>query len=522
MIPEADKTGAAFPRPNVVLIVADDMGFSDIGCFGGEICTPGIDRLAREGMRFTSFYNNAVCMPTRASLLTGLYPQQVGAAERAELAPAGNLTLAEALQAAGYRTMMAGKWHNGSAEGRLPWQRGFQRYRGLLSGSSNYFNPGLPRPGEPAPAHKQPGQTRPWGIDGRVVHPFTPEDPCFYSTDAFTEWALEFLDSHPRDGTPFFLYLAYCAPHFPMQAPREDIERYRGGYLRGWDEIRQERFERLRGAGLADGSWTLSPRDGRAPAWEEAADRDLWDLKMSIYAAMVDRMDQGIRRVMDKVREMGVEQDTLFLFLSDNGGCAQHIDASPGVVPGGVDSYCTVDAPWANASNTPFRRFKVFTHEGGICTPLVARWPRVIPAGTVNRSTGHVMDLMPTLMEICGAAYPGETSGGPLPPPEGISLLPAFRGELIRERPPVCWEFRGCRAVRDGEWKLVTQGPARESTGIVFEQGFECWELYNLEEDRCETRNLAGKEPGRVRRLERLWLEWRSRMSGPEEGPGGT
>ncbi|MGB9619920.1 MAG: sulfatase-like hydrolase/transferase [Armatimonadota bacterium] len=354
-------------RPNIVLIVADDMGYSDVGCYGGEIETPNIDRLASSGVRFTRFYNNAVCMPTRASILTGLYPHQVGAADAARLAQTGNVTIAEVLRDAGYRTLMSGKWHNGSRPGELPVARGFDRYWGLVSGSSNYFNPGLPRKGE-AVAHKRPDDMRPWAEDSRIVCPFTPEDPDFYATDAFTDHAIGFLNQYGREDRPFFLYLAYTAPHFPIQARPEEIEKYRGKYRIGWDELRRRRFERQVEMGLVERRWGLSERDELAPKWEDVTDRDAWDLKMAVYAAMIDRMDQGIGRVLETIRKLGKEQDTVVIFLSDNGGCAEHIDQTPGVPPGPVNSYKTVDAPWANASNTPFRRFKAFDHEGGIAT----------------------------------------------------------------------------------------------------------------------------------------------------------
>jgi len=499
-------------RPNIILILADDMGFSDIGCFGGEIRTPNVDWLAAQGMRFTSFYNNAVCMPTRASLLTGLYPQQVGAADAARLYERGNVTIAEVLRSAGYRTLMSGKWHNGNRKGELPIARGFDRYWGLLSGSSNYFNPGVRRPWEPEPAHKKPGDMRPWAADDKIMHPFTPDSPDFYATDAFTDHALAFLDEIGREGAPFFLYLAYTAPHFPMQARHEDIEKNRGSYFKGWDEIRQERYERLREMGLIPEHWKLSPRDPLAVPWAEVSEKETWDLKMAVYAGMIECMDRNIGRLMEKIRTLGVERNTLVIFLSDNGGCAEHINRTPDVMPGPVNSYCTVDAPWANVSNTPFRRFKVFHHEGGIATPMIAYWPRVIKPGAICDDVAHVMDIMPTFVELSGAKYPTEWNTGIVFGAEGRSLVQAFQGQSLGDREPICWEFRGCRAVRYGQWKIVCEGPPRLHVNIPIEPGHEDWELYDVWQDRTETHNLAEKYPDKVKELESIWVEWHTRM----------
>ena len=347
-------------RPNIVLILADDLGYSDLGCYGGEIETPNLDRLADSGLRFTHFYNNAKCMPTRASLLTGLYPAQVTEnGDGVRLHARNNVTLAEMLGQAGYATMMSGKWQNGSADHQRPVARGFERYWGLLSGCSNYFNPGHRRPGEAEPAHKKPGDERPWCDQDTVVRPFTPSDANFYSTDAINDRAVEFLDGCAGRENPFFLYLSHCAPHFPLQAWPEEIEKYRTRYTPGWVEIRRRRYERLLDLGLIDSRWGISGADARS----EGSYMDLGpfaDEAMAVYAAMVDRMDQGIGRVLDKIRELGEEENTLVLFLSDNGGCAEEIHHTPGVAPGPVDSYHTVGAAWANASNTPFRLFKIF------------------------------------------------------------------------------------------------------------------------------------------------------------------
>jgi len=498
--------------PNIILIMADDMGYSDIGCFGSEISTPNIDALAKKGVRFTHFYNNAVCMPTRASLLTGLYPHQVGAGDSARLAKTGNVTIAEALREAGYCTLMSGKWHNGAEPGEMPVHRGFDRYWGLLSGSSNYFNPGLPRTGEPEPAHKRPGDMRAWGEDDRIIYPYTPDDPDFYATDAFTDRAVGFLDRYGRDKRPFFLYLAYTAPHFPIQSWPEDIEKYRGRYMIGWDRVREERFERMAEMGIVDRRWGLSVRDPISPAWSDVPDKEAWDLKMAVYAAMIDRMDQGIGRVMRKLREIGREDDTLVVFLSDNGGCGEHIDRTPDVPPGPVNSYKTVGAPWANASNSPFRRFKVFDHEGGISTPLVACWPGTISGGRMCHDVGHVIDFMPTFLELAGAGYPAERSGQLVLPMEGRSLVPALKGEQMGERGPLFWEFRGCRALRMGHWKIVTQGPERSHVNIPVEPGCEAWELYDTSADRCELNDLSREMPEKTREMADLWEKWRARV----------
>jgi arylsulfatase len=501
-------------RPNIVLILADDMGYSDLGCFGGEIRTPNLDRLASEGVRFTHFYNNAVCAPTRASLLTGLYPQQLGLAEKNSEALRGdnNVTLAETLRAAGYRTLMSGKWHNGHAPGLLPVDRGFEKYWGLLSGCSNYFNPGLPRAGEPAPAHKAAGNMRHWGDQARVIQPFTPEDPKFYTTDAFTQKALDFLDECGRGPAPFFLYLAHCAPHFPMQAWPEDIARYRGSYRVGWEQLRRRRYQRQIELGIVDPRWGLSPADERAPQWSSVDAPDAMDLVMSVYAAMIDRLDMGIGRVLDRIRALGQEENTLVLFLSDNGGTAEWIHNTPEVPPGPVNSYHTVDAAWANASNTPFRLYKRFGHEGGISTPLIARWPRALrEPGRICPQVGHVVDFMPTFLELAGAEYPREFAGRRVASMEGRSLVAALRGEGAGEARTLFWFHTGARAVRHGKWKLVTQGPARQMGafgGLKIPAGADRWELYDLEVDRCELRDLSTVRPDVVADLAARWEEW--------------
>ena len=497
-------------RPNIVLIMADDLGYSDLGCYGGEIETPNLDRLANNGLRFTQFYNNAKCMPSRASLLTGLYPAQVTEhSHGVQLLDSNNVTLAEVLQQAGYRTLMTGKWHNGSADNRRPVPRGFERYWGLLSGCSNFFNPGLKREGEPEPVHKSKGDLRPWCDHDTVMSPFTPSDPNFYSTDAFTDHAIDFLDECGGGDDPFFLYVSHCAPHFPLHAWPEDINKYRESYKVGWVEIRRRRYERMLDLGLIDPRWGLSKADERsddsyanlAPYADEA---------MAVYAAMVDRMDQGIGKILDKIRELGKEDNTLVLFLSDNGGCAEEIHNTPDIPPGPVNSYQTVGAAWANASNTPFRLFKDFDHEGGIATPLIASWPAGIPnGGNIVNDVGHIMDFMPTFTELAGVDYPTSYKERKVLPVEGRSFAHVLRGESGNgEERTLFWRIGGGRAVRQDKWKLVTQGVERIQAGIPVPAGHDTWELYDIETDRCELYNLAGRYPERVETMSKLWHRW--------------
>lgn len=512
-VPRMNAAPQKARRPNIVLIMADDMGYSDIGCYGGEIDTPNLDRLADGGVRFTQFYNNAKCAPTRASLLTGLYAHQVGC-DSGPAVMRNCVTIAEALKDAGYRTLMAGKWH----AQQIPTERGFDRYFGLADGCCNFFNPGEPRAGEPAPAHKT--FPRRWSIDGEVFRPYTPEEPDFYTTDAFTDHACGYLDEYRGEGKPFFLYLAYTAPHYPLQAWPEDIAKYRGKYLCGWDEIRRQRRERMVNMGLIKEEWGLAPRDERVPPWEEADDlskwdmealkgrfsaesavnRDEWDLKMAVYAAMVDRMDQNIGRVLAKLRELGHERDTLVMFLSDNGGCAESVHKTPDVPPGPVNSYRTVDAPWANAQNTPFRKYKRWDHEGGISTPLVAYWPGVIKPGSITHEVGHLIDIMATCLDIAEAPYPEEHHGEDIVPLEGKSLLPVLEGGTRQGHDTLCWEFGECRAVRQDKWKLV-QVKGRP------------WELYDIEVDRTEMHNLAAEEAKRVEAMAAAWDAWAERCN---------
>ncbi len=502
-------------KPNIILIMADDLGFSDLGCYGSEIATPNIDQLANHGLRFTQFYNNAKCGPSRASLLTGLYPQQT----REGSDPEGALNLAQGLKLAGYRTLMTGR---GGGLARSPLQSGFDHFFGLLDSCCNYFNPGLRRDGENEPGRKYPGETRAWGQDDRVFQPFTPEDSEFYATDAFTQAALEYLEQHGgRDAPPFFLYLPYTAPHFPIHARAEDIERYRGHYKIGWDELRKQRHQRQVELGIVDRHWEPSPRDPMVKAWDSlsADEQNRWDLNMSVYAAMIDRMDQGIGRIVSKLKALGIADHTLILFLSDNGACAEDYRGFSTTAsdrpPGTMESYRTQDLPWANVSNTPFRKYKWWLHEGGIASPLIAYWPGQIRPGRLTSQVAHLIDLMPTCLEVAGMPYPPSHDGQELMPLEGISLLPIFREHEATKSRTLYWHFGQCRAVRQGKWKLVA-GHSNPRLGIDYfnQRGSSSakWELYDMDRDRTEQVDLSAQFPDQVSRMSHLFATWIQRI----------
>ena len=487
----AEAPGAQ--KPNIVLIMADDMGYSDIGCYGGEVRTPNLDRLAKGGLRFTQFYNNAKCGPTRASLLTGQYSQAVGQDNMERGA-----TIGEVLGAAGYRTICSGKWH----QRPLPTTRGFDRYFGLADGCCNFWNPGTTaRPGEPAPGRKGKTRVRRWAIEGKAIAGYVPKDKNFYTTDAFADYAVARLDEYKDEPKPFLLYLPFTAPHYPLHAWPADIAKYRGTYKIGWDELRKRRYKRMVEMGLIDRKWALSPRDKSSTPWEplSEADKDQWDLRMAVYSAMIDRMDQAIGKVLDKIRQLGKTDNTLVLFLADNGGCAERVNTTRNIPPGPVASYRSVDPAWANASNTPFRKFKSWDHEGGVSTPLIAYWPKGIKkTGGFTKQVGHIIDFLPTFMEISGAKYPAELNGRKIRPLDGKSLLPIFQGKPRTGHKEIFWQFGRARAVRQGKWKLVRYSNA-------------AWELYDMEADRTELNNLADKHPERVKELSGLWADWARR-----------
>lgn len=492
---------APVKRPNIVVILADDLGFSDIGCYGSEIHTPNLDRLAQEGLRFTQAYNAARCCPSRAALLTGLYPHQAGMGSMVSTArkpqPEGPyqgylnrrcITIAEALRGAGYGAYMSGKWHVGEKPEHWPRQRGFDRYYGLISGASSYFE-----------LLQEERNTRRMALDDA---PIVPEGEQFYMTDAFTDHAVRFLEEHhgKKPDAPFFLYLAYTAPHWPLHAWPEDIAKYRGSYRIGWDELRERRYRRMVEMGLLDPKWRLSPRDAEVPAWEEAGDKDDWDLRMAVYAAMIDRMDQGIGRVLDTLRKTGAEENTLVLFLADNGGCHEDISGrklnKPGTKPGERGSFVSYMRPWANASNTPFRWFKHWVHEGGIATPFIARWPGHIPQGGALTSQAiHITDIMPTCLDLAGAEYPASFNNNPITPIAGKSLRPLLEGKPWEPHGRLYWEHEKNKAIREDRWKLVATDKGD-------------WELYDMEADRTELTNLVHEQPERAAALYKAWEDW--------------
>ncbi|MBM3288842.1 MAG: arylsulfatase [Candidatus Hydrogenedentes bacterium] len=486
-------------RPNIVVIMADDMGFSDLGCYGSEIHTPNLDRMAAEGLRFTHAYNAARCCPSRAALLTGLHPHQAGMGDMVT-SPGRNVppgpyqgylnrncaTIAELLRPAGYRTYMSGKWHVGEAPEHWPRRRGFDRYYGIISGGSSYWK--LDQEG-PRP--------RVMAIDDDA---HVPSGDTFYMTDAFTDNAVRFIEEHEGPNSPFFLYLAYTAPHWPIHAWPEDIEKYRGVYDIGWDKLRVQRHERMIELGIVDKKWPLSPRDPEVPAWDTVTDKEDRALRMAVYAAMIDRMDQGIGRVLDALRKTGADKNTLVLFLSDNGGCHESVEGrnlhTPGTRPGERGSFLAYQRPWANASNTPFRMFKHWTHEGGIATPLIAWAPDLVRGrGTLTHQTAHIADVVPTCLDLARADYPATFGGNPILPLAGRTIVPVLRGKQRDAHSPLYWEHEGSKAIRDGNWKLVSAAG-------------KDWELYDLEADRTELNDLVTKEPKRAKAMLARWNAW--------------
>lgn len=498
---------AASAKPNIVVILVDDMGWSDIGCYGGELKTPNLDQLAANGVRFTQFYNTARCCPTRASLLTGLYPHQAGVGHMTEerkddagkIHPgySGRLndtsvTIAEVLGQAGYFTAMTGKWHVGQNLGVKPDERGFQRT--LTAAAGGFYFP-----------DSEKARLFYNGKDvGRNDEPL-PKD--WYASDLWTQFGLKFIDEALTEKKPFFLYTAFNAPHFPLQAPAEDIARWRGKFKAGWDKLREERYRRQIAAGLINAKWPLSPRPADVPAWDTltAAQQDRYDHLMAIYAAVMERMDRAVGDLVNGLKQRGQLDNTLILFLSDNGGNAEAgvQGRMEGANPGDAQSDVFIGECWATLNNTPFTRYKHFTDEGGISTPLIAHWPASISGerrGTLEKQPGHLIDILATCVDVAGAEYPKEFKGKPITPREGTSLRPAFTGQKLNRSQPLFWEHEGNRAIREGDLKLV----ALEN---------QPWRLYDLAADRSEQNDLATSRPDEVKSLAGKWQTWAARAN---------
>ena len=535
---------AAAPRHNIILIMCDDVGYSDMGCYGSEINTPNIDALAQGGVRFTQFYNTARCCPTRAALMTGLYSHQAGIghmmddhSEKVGSAYTGELsknavTIAEALKTAGYSTYMTGKWHvtkvtnpkDAANKHNWPIQRGFDRFYGTIHGAGSFFDPNT--------------LTR----DNTFISPFDdaeyqPEE--FYYTDAINDHAARFVTEHTKSSPekPFFMYMAHTAAHWPMHAKEADIAQYKGKYDAGYDAIRAARVEKMKRLGLLDERWKVSPQAGD---WSKVDDK-AWESRcMEVFAAMLDCMDQGIGRLVETLKKNGQYENTLILFLQDNGGCAEGMGRGPngkpradapslavlakdylqpdmipkqtrdgypmrqgkGVMPGGADTYIGYGEAWANVSNTPFREYKHWEHEGGISTPLIAHWPQGIAEsrnGKLEAQPSHLIDIMATCVDLGGGAYPKELNGNAIKPMEGVSLKPAFQGEPLNRPQPIFWEHEGNRAIRIVDWKLVYKHRGG-------------WELYDMTTDRTEMNNLAATQLDRVKDMSAQWDAWAKRV----------
>ena len=541
-------------RPNVLIILNDDMGYSDIGCYGSEINTPHLDSLAAGGVRMTQFYNTARCCPSRASLLTGLHPHQADMGDMTfddgvdgylgDLSQ-DSATIAEVLRANGYATMMSGKWHvtrfiNPQQDGsdhqhNWPCQRGFDTCYTMLTGASSFFAPKT------------------------MIHNnerLELEQGDFYLTDAISDHAVQQIRNHfakndknitGEPTQPFFQYVAYTAPHWPLHAKPEDIEKYRARYQSGWDVLREERLARMKELGIIPQDTPLSQRDVSQPAFAEAQHPEWEAERMAVYAAQLDCMDQGIGRIMTELADQDQLDNTLILFLSDNGGCAEQITErmgkglsqgpggqafsrdgkpvrygnTPDITPGPEDTYLSYGPAWANASNTPFRRFKCWIHEGGIATPLIAHWPNGLRhvAGELRAQPAQLPDIMATILDVCAAEYPDDITRDQksyaIQPHEGFSMLPFWRdAEIAPTRETLYWEHEGNCGIRRGEWKLVREYiyPGRTFGREDYEtHGQRDWELYRIDQDRAELHNLVNDYPEIVESLKQDYFAWADR-----------
>ncbi|MBK7930723.1 MAG: arylsulfatase [Bryobacterales bacterium] len=499
-------------RPNVIIMMADDMGFSDLGCYGSEIRTPNIDALAKDGLRFTQFYNTARCCPTRASLLTGLYPHQAGIghmmedrkfpAYRGDLS-SNAVTIAEVMRSGGYHTWMTGKWHVTpvtDSKHNWPRQRGFDKFYGTIHGAGSFYDPST------------------LSRDNDFIEP---EGKDFYYTNAIGANASRYIEEAATAAKPFFGYVAFTSPHWPMHALEADIDRYKTRYRDGWDALREERHRRMVELGLVDKRWPLTPRDPDVPAWKDAPNKE-WEMRrMAVYAAMIDCMDQNVGRIVAALKKTGQLDNTLLLMLADNGGCAEVLGPQasgrsipektrdgrpvrrgniPTIMPGRDDDYQSYGIGWANSSNTPFRRYKHWVHEGGISSPLIAHWPGVIQnKGGLTPQPGHLIDLMATAADAGNAKYPGKFNGKDITPLEGKSLRPILEGKQRKGHSEIFWEHEGNRAVRQGKWKVVSRHPG-------------AWELYDMEADRTEMNDLTATQPAKAAELAAKWESWSKKV----------
>ncbi|MFM9825682.1 arylsulfatase [Flavobacterium sp.] len=532
-------------KPNVIVILTDDMGFSDIGCFGSEIKTPNIDKLATNGISFTHFYNTARCSPSRASLMTGLYPHQAGMGflSNYNYDEAGYVddlskkavTIAEVFKQAGYATYMSGKWHLNKEKSipndrsNWPLQRGFDRFFGMLIGSGSFYDPGTLM------------------SDNTFIAP----GKDFYLTHAITNNVVRFIDENPKE-KPFFFYIAYTAAHWPLQAPENEVQKYKGVYDKGWDETRKLRFEKLKKLGIISKKAVLTARGVDIPEWKNEPMKDWQVRRMEVYAAMVDIMDQGIGKIISTLEKNGELENTVIFYMHDNGGCAETLNSNEaeipltdeqkkgkpfakdsiflgkiptytrdgefirsgkGIMPGPANTWTAYGEEWANVSSTPFRLYKHFVHEGGIASPLIIHWPEGIKAkGKLRTQPGHLIDIMATCVEIAGLQYPTNFNGNAIYPLEGKSLVPAFTNKSIN-REFIFWEHEGNRAIRMGNWKLVSKTQKQKKFTPADENS---WELYDMEEDPSESINLAFKYPDKVKTMAALWeKEARRTMAKP-------
>jgi arylsulfatase A-like enzyme len=537
-MPAVRTIAASAKQPNILLIMSDDMGFSDIGCYGSDISTPNLDLLAANGLQFTQFYNTARCCPTRASLMSGLYPHQAGIGHMTENrgfpAYRGDLssncvTIPEALRPAGYRTYMCGKWHVTRFTGKdgpkhnWPLQRGYDKFYGTITGAGSYYDPTtLCRNNTYITPVNDPE--------------YKPEQ--FYYTNAITDNTVKYLREHGQESPdkPFFMYVAYTAAHWPMHALKKDIAKYRGKFDKGYSYYRAERFAKLKQMELINKNWDMSEQAGD---WERVENKE-WEARcMEVYAAMIDCMDQGIGRIVSELKRQNAFDNTLIFFLQDNGGCAETmgrgrnvndgwvqaitnrdpmgsdelqpvlwppmktrdgrpVQGGPGVMPGPDGTYVAYGRNWANVSNTPFREYKHWVHEGGISTPLICHWPGHIESqGGLCHEPGHLIDIMATCVDVAGAQYPKTHNDQEIQPMEGTSLVPTLENQDLADR-TIYWEHEGNRAVRQGKWKLVLKYPGG-------------WELYDVDNDRTEMHDLAAEQQEKVRELTALYEAWAKR-----------